>query len=72
MENKFQIKQKKLINRLAFAFAIILLCNVFSACGTTRITIQWAEIWKTIGLVILGVVIGFAILVYIFRNFRVW
>ena len=51
-----------------------LLCAVFSSCGTTHIefTIQWAEVWKTIGLIVLGAIIVIVILAYLFRNFRVW
>lgn len=74
LKNKFQMKHKFSINRLALAFANVLLCAVFSSCGTTHIefTIQWAEVWKTIGLIVLGAVIVIAILIYLFRNFRVW
>jgi ABC-type nitrate/sulfonate/bicarbonate transport system substrate-binding protein len=68
MKNKFSI------NRLALAFASVLLCTVFSSCGTTHIefTIQWVEVWKTIGLIVLGAIIVIVILAYLFRNFRVW
>lgn len=74
LKNKFQMKHKFSINRLAFAFASVLLCAVFYSCETTHIefTIQWAEVWKTIGLIVLGAVILIAILLYLFRNFRVW
>lgn len=68
------MKHKISINRLTLAFASLLLCVVFSSCGTTHIefTIQWAEVWKTIGLIVLGAFIVIVILLYLFRNFRLW
>lgn len=61
-------------NKLSLFIISVLLCTLISSCGTTHIgfTIQWAEVWKTIGLIVLGGIIVIAILLYLFRNFRVY
>lgn len=66
--------KKIILNTRLSHVAYLLLCAVFTSCGTTHVefTIQWAEVWKTIGLIVLGAVIVIAILLYLFRNFRVW
>ncbi len=61
------MKHKFLINRLTLAFASLLLCAVFSSCGTTHVEfdINWLGIFKTIGLIAIGILIGFIVLYYL-------
>ena len=56
------------------ACAYVLLAVVFTSCGTTEIgfIVDWSEVWKTIGLIVLGAVIVIAIILWLFRNFRVY
>ncbi len=61
------MKTTRILLGLLFTF---ILCG----CGTTHIefTIQWAEVWETIGLIVLGAVIVIAILLYLFKDFRLY
>jgi len=52
----------------------VLLSLILQSCGKTNIefTIVWSEVWKAAGYVALGIVIMLGIIIYIFRNFKVW
>ena len=60
MKHKFSIKH------LTLAFASLLLCAVFSSCGTTHIEfdINWVKVLKIVCLLIIGAIIG-AIILYV-------
>jgi hypothetical protein len=61
------MKYKNSINRFTIVFASLLLCAVFSSCGTTHVEfyINWWSFFKTIGLLAIGVFIGFIVLYYL-------
>lgn len=61
------MKHKISINRLTLACASLLLCAVFSSCGTTHIEfdIKWLKVFKFLGLLVIGAIIG-ALIVAIF------
>jgi hypothetical protein len=61
------MKHKFSINRLTLAFATLLLCAVISSCVTTHIefNINWWSVFKAIGLIAIGFLIGFIVLYYL-------
>jgi len=54
--------------------AAVLLSLILQSCGKDHIefTIVWSEVWKAVGYVALGIIIMLGIIIYIFRNFKVW
>jgi len=69
MENR-EIKFRDMV-KLIVCFILTFL---FISCGKTNInfTIDWSDVLETLGLVLLGGLIVIIILMWLFRNFRIY
>lgn len=68
------MKNKLTFNRLSYIMVGLLLCCILSSCGITHIefTIQWSEVWKTIGLIALGAAVVVVIVIWMIKDFRLF